>query len=181
MIYQSLQIWEIVNRIFLKKIARARSVLAGPTRGESGLDLPASRGIRIQRADERGPAVRRQRTRNGTGQPGPSDQVMIDGPRPSSSSDRRNTAETLAAARQGAGAQLGAFPGDEEVTGWRGARRRARRGAAAADWSPGRRSACRQWRNSTGRPHMVIDLMFLDQERGRIRLVVYRGVHECSK
>jgi hypothetical protein len=28
---------------------------------------------------------------------------------------------------------------------------------------------------------MVVDLVFLDQERGRVRLVVYRGVHECSK
>jgi hypothetical protein len=92
-----------------------------PDLGRSGAGPPTSiaRGRGTQTAAMPGPLVSASRRRNGMERPGPSDQVLIDGPWLSPSSSSAGPGKTLAAARQGAGAHLGCLSdagGGDEAT-----------------------------------------------------------------
>jgi hypothetical protein len=111
---------------------------------------PRARGRGPEPADQRDPAVSRTRGRSGMGLPGPFDQVVIDGPRSSPTSDRAVGGGNPRARRDGAGAHLGTFPGGEDRSRRRGGGRRPRRGAGWPGVSSGDGSARRQWRSLHG-------------------------------
>jgi hypothetical protein len=107
--------------IFLKKIARARSARNGPIRRESGPDLPAAHGSRRFKWLANG--ARRLAPlggRIGTRRSWPSDQVVIDDQRLSSTRERNGAAKTLGFCLGVAGAHRGAAGWWERVGGGRG-------------------------------------------------------------
>jgi hypothetical protein len=111
---------------------------------------PWGRGRGPGPADQRDPAVSRTRGRSGMGLPRPFDQVVIDGPRSSPTSDRAVGGGNPRARRDDAGAHLGTFPGGEDRSRRHGGGRRPRRGAGWPGGSSGDGSARRQWRSLHG-------------------------------
>jgi hypothetical protein len=87
--FASLQYLEKVKRFSRERKTRIGPDLAdlGRSAGSSALSAQACVGEALGRPDERGPAVSGSGARRGMGLPGPFDQVVIDGPRSSPTSD----------------------------------------------------------------------------------------------
>jgi hypothetical protein len=86
--------------------------------------------------------------RSGVKRLGLSDQVGIDGPSSSSTSDGESQGWNPRSYRDPSGAYLEGGSGHGEATRWLGMTEQARQGAASAVWDPGRRPACLGWRSS---------------------------------
>jgi hypothetical protein len=119
--FQSLQINQKNGAFSLKKISRARSARNGPVRRESGPDSPVARGSRRFKWLANG--ARRSAPLGGqigTRHSWPSDQVVVDGQRSSSTRERNGAAKTIGFCLGVAGAHRGAAGWRERVGGGRG-------------------------------------------------------------
>jgi hypothetical protein len=123
--FQSLQDKQNNSAFSKKNKTRARSARTGPTRCESGPDLPATRGRGKFEWPARGaPLSAVPGDRNGIGRARPSDLVTIDGRRSLSTRERAGAVETLgfrlgvAGAHRGVAGRWGRVGGGCEGSWW---------------------------------------------------------------